>query len=91
MMPPGGSGTTYTPIATWSFNDTNAWSNDAGFPPLSFTNVAGLYLGNGTSLLINSTNPAWMQYNTVETNGHVNLSLVQGGVRQNSSNPQKSP
>ena len=80
MIPPGGGGTTYTPMATWSFNDTNAWSNDAGSPPISFTNVAGLYFGNGTSLLINSTNPAWMQYNTVETNGHENLSLIQGSV-----------
>ena len=38
---PGGGGSypSYTPLDSWSFNDTTNWTSDNGYKPLSFTNI----------------------------------------------------
>jgi hypothetical protein len=70
----------YCLLDSWSFNDTNTWKSDFGYAPLSFTNLNVSTLGDGTSLVVDSINPAWLQYNVVETNGRPNLTLNQGSV-----------
>jgi hypothetical protein len=86
LLPPagGGGGTKYTPLNSWSFTDTNGWTSDGGTPPVSpvsFTNVSGLFFGDGNSLIVDSTNPAWVQYNVIETNGATtNLALDVGSI-----------
>jgi hypothetical protein len=83
-MIPGGGGTnsspTYTPLDSWSFRDSTSWTSDYGYAPVSFTNLDYSYLGNGASLIVNSTNPAWLQFNVVETNGVTNLTVDTGTV-----------
>jgi len=72
---------TYKPLNSWSFNDTNNWTSDNGYAPVSFTNLAFSHLGNGASLIADSTNAAWLNYNICEpTNGATNLTLDVGSV-----------
>ncbi|MDR3562928.1 MAG: hypothetical protein P4N59_16045 [Negativicutes bacterium] len=82
LLPPdgGGWGTKYVPLNSWSFTDTNGWTSDSGTASVSFTNVAGLSFGDGNSLVVNSTNPAWVQYNVIETNSATNLTLDAGSI-----------
>lgn len=81
QLPPGGkSFPTYTPLDSWSFNDTNTWTSDYGYAPLSFTNITTSFLGDGTTLVLDSTNAAWLQYNVMETNGATNLTVDVGSV-----------
>jgi hypothetical protein len=75
----------YYLLDSWTFNDTNTWTSDYGFSPVSFTNLTTSDLGddmslNDTSLVVDSTNAAWLQYNVVETNGRANLTLNQGSI-----------
>lgn len=79
---PGGtnSSPSYTPLDYWPFNDTTNWTSGLGYAPVSFTNIASTWLGNGTSLFIDSTNPAWLQYNVFENDGTTNLTVDQGSV-----------
>ena len=83
-MIPGGGGTnsspTCTPLASWSFHDPTNWISDQGYAPISFTNLDFSYLGNGASLVVNSTNPAWLQYNVLENDGKTNLTVDAGTV-----------
>jgi hypothetical protein len=65
-------------LETWPFNDTMTWTNDHGFPPISFTNLSWSLLGNNTCLVLDSTNAAWLQYNITEASGTNNLKLDQG-------------
>ncbi len=78
----GGGGTSYpTNLNSWSFANTNTWQSDKGYAALSFTNVAMSHEGNifGTfSTVINSTNPAWLQYNVFEADGKTNLTVDNG-------------
>lgn len=67
-------------LDTWSFNDTAGWTNDLGFAPLSFTNLDSSLLGNGSCLLLDSMNPAWLQYNFTEASGTNNLAVNQGTI-----------
>lgn len=76
---PGGGGTNTT-LETWSFDNTTPWANDRGYAPLSFTNLSASLLGDGTALVVDSTNAAWLQYNVVENDGTTNLALPQGTV-----------
>ena len=76
----GGGGSTYTPLDSWSFYDNTNWTSDNGYRPVSFTNLAFSYLGNGSSLVVNSTNAAWLQYNVVDTNRATNLTVTAGTV-----------
>ena len=76
----GTSSPTYTPLATWSFLDSTNWTSDVGNAPASFTNLDYSMLGDGASLVVDSTNQAWLQYNVVETNGATNLTVDVGTV-----------
>ena len=82
QMPPpggGGGGTKYTPLDSWSFNDTNGWTSDLGDRPLFFTNITGLFFGDSTSVIVDSTNTTWLQYNVVDATA-TNLALGQGSI-----------
>lgn len=79
MLPPGaGGGLTNAPLASWSFNDTNNWTDDASNAPVSFTNITGMMFGDATSMTLASTNPAWLNYNIYEPTGATNLTVDQG-------------
>ncbi len=81
QLPPGATnGVPYTPLDSWSFYDNTDWTSDAGFAPVSFTNLAFSYLGDGASLVVDTNVSAWLQYNVVETNGATNLTLSTGSV-----------
>jgi hypothetical protein len=64
----------------WSFGDTNYWTSDYGFAPLSFTNLSATNLGVGRAVVLDSADPAWLQYNVTETDGTNNLSVTNGSV-----------
>jgi len=71
-------------LDSWSFWDTNGWTSDLGYAPVSFTNLAVSDLGDAyssmRSVVVDSTNAAWLQYNVVETNGRQNLTVNQGTI-----------
>lgn len=79
VFPPGNTNLSNT-LETWSFNDTTGWTNDHGFAPISFTNLNSSILGNGSCLVLDSTNSAWLQYNITEASGTNNLTLAQGTI-----------
>lgn len=85
QMPPGGGsyGPTNTPIESWSFSDTTTWTDDDGFPPVSFTNLNYSYLGNaayGRSLVVDTNVAAWLQYPVWASDGWTNLTVDSGTV-----------
>ena len=83
MVFPGGGtnpATIYAPLDSWSFADRTNWTSDKGYAPVSFTNLAYSDFGNGSSLVLDSTNPAWLQYNVHETDGRTNLTVDAGTV-----------
>ncbi len=81
MLPPGGKfGPTNTPLDSWSFRDSTGWTNDNGYAPVSFTNLNYSYLGNGSSLVVDTNLPAWLQYNVFESDGTTNLTVDSGTV-----------
>ena len=82
QLPPGTktNNPTYTPLDSWSFYDRTNWTSDHGYAPVSFTNLDFSNLGNGSSLVLDSGDPAWLQYNVVETNGTNNLTVDTGSV-----------
>jgi hypothetical protein len=57
----------------WPFTDTNTWTTALGYAPVSYTNLGVSYLGAGTALVVDSTSPASVQFNTVESDGTTNL------------------
>ena len=79
---PGGTNSysPYTLLDSWTFLDSTNWKSDFGYSPVSFSNLGYSYLGNGASLIVDSTNAAWLRYNVVETNGTTNLTVVAGTV-----------
>lgn len=84
QLDPGNGGTNSTPtyqaLETWTFQDNTNWTSDHGSVPISFTNLDYSYLGDGSSLIVNSTDPAWLNFNVVETNGATNLTVDVGTV-----------
>ena len=78
ILPGGGGGLTNTPLESWSFNDTNSWTSDSSNAPVSFANITGRWFGDGTSMTLDSTNPAWLNYNVYEATGATNLTVDQG-------------
>jgi hypothetical protein len=76
----GGSYPSYTPLDSWSFNDTTNWTSDNGYKPLSFTNITTALFGNDSSLILNTNLPAWLQYNVIEDDGTTNLTVDVGSV-----------
>jgi hypothetical protein len=82
-LPGGGDDDTNynnTPLQTWSFKNPTNWASDTGELPISFTNLAFSYLGNGQSLVLDTNVPAWLNYRAVETNGTTNLTVNVGSV-----------
>jgi len=83
ILPGGGgtnSGPTTVPIQTWSFYNFTNWTDNAGYPPVSFGNLNYSFLGNGSSLVIDTNVPAWLQYNIWESDGTTNLTVNSGTV-----------
>jgi hypothetical protein len=80
-LPPGWKGSlTNTPLDSWSFHDNTNWTSDLGYAPVSFTNLSFSNLGDGASLVVDSPDPAWLQYNVYENDGTTNLTVDQGTV-----------
>jgi len=71
---------TQFPLDSWSFYDTNAWTTDIGYAPVSFTNLNTSIFGDEGSLIVDSTNAAWLQYNVIEDDGTTNLTVDEGSV-----------
>ncbi len=81
LAPPGSTNSaSYNPLNFWSFSDTNSWASDYGNLPVSFTNLTASDLGDGFALVVNSTNPAGLQLNVLETNGATNITVDVGSV-----------
>jgi len=80
--PPGGgySSPTNVPLQSWSFADQTNWTDDAGYAPISFTNLNSSWLGNGNSLVVDTNLPVWLQYNVWESDGTTNLTVDSGTV-----------
>lgn len=76
QSPGGGGGGTYTGptlLESWQFSDTN-WLSQDSYSPLGFTNLVLSTNGEGgASMLLDSTNTAFIHYAVVETNNHTNL------------------
>jgi hypothetical protein len=68
-------------LSSYSFSDTN-WLSDSGDAPIRFTNLVNIQEWGGNALWLDTTNeiPAFLNYNVVETNGHMNLDLGAGAV-----------
>jgi hypothetical protein len=67
-LPPG---PTNLPLDSWSFWDHTNWTSDAGYAPVSFTNLDFSCLGNGASLVVDTTNAAWLAYHVVCPNDQI--------------------
>jgi Concanavalin A-like lectin/glucanases superfamily/Bacterial TSP3 repeat len=80
LTPPDGGTTWPTNLNSWTFFDTDTWTSDLGYPPISFTNIAPVKLGYGTSVLVDNTNAAWLRYNVFEKDGTTNLTVNQGAI-----------
>lgn len=80
QMPPGAktNGPAYTPLDSWSFADTNGWTDDLGHAPISFTNLTSSYLGNGQSLVVDTNVPAWLNYNIYQPGSGATNMVVDG-------------
>jgi len=83
VVPPGVGGTNSSPfppvqmLDSWTFQNSNLVS-DTGHAPLSSTNIFWSNLGFGSAPILNSTNPAWLQYNVYESDGTTNLTVDSG-------------
>jgi len=81
QLPPGFKGApTNAPLDSWSFHDNTNWTSDLHYAPVSFTNLNFSLLGNGSSLVVDTNIPAWLEYNVYETNGVTNLTVDSGSV-----------
>ena len=83
QLDPGGGkyGPTNAPLDSWTFYDDHTnWTSDLGYAPISFTNLNYSYLGNGSSLVVDTNVPAWLQYNVYEGDGTTNLTVGNGTV-----------
>ncbi|MGN6553765.1 MAG: LamG-like jellyroll fold domain-containing protein [Verrucomicrobiota bacterium] len=69
----------YSSYNWWHFEDTD-WLSGAGYAPMSFEGLSSTNDGLGNSLLIDSTNAAWLRYNTVEEDGYTNLTVDRGTI-----------
>ena len=67
-------------LDSWSFYLIKGWPSDQGYFPLSYDNLAFSNLGNGSSLVVDTNAPAWLQYNVVENDGTTNLAVADGTV-----------
>jgi hypothetical protein len=69
-------------LGFWGFSDTNTWVSDFGATPISFTNLAVYDSGYGnTAVVVDSADPAWLQYNIFEPSGtQTNLQVDLGSL-----------
>ena len=65
----------------WRFDDTNTWIGDLGQLPLVANNVIGVPGVMTNAVLIDSCNPATLEYRDVETSGNANINCRNGTVR----------
>ncbi len=56
----------YYALSYWTFSDTNDWTSDLGSKPLSYSNLGVSELGDGTALVVDSTNAAWLAYPVID-------------------------
>jgi hypothetical protein len=69
ILPRGGgtnSSPGYTPLASWSFHDFTNWTSDQGSSPISFSNLNYSWLGDGSSLVVDTNISVWLNYNVYE-------------------------
>jgi hypothetical protein len=66
-------------INAWRFNDTN-WLSIYNDAPRGFGNIECVESWDGHSLLLDSTNPALLNYNVVEADGWTNLVFDRGTI-----------
>lgn len=79
LDPGGGSGgPTNEPLNSWTFYDHTNWTSDYGYAPVSFTNITYSPLGNFSSVVVDSTNAAWLHYNVFESDGTTNFTVKNG-------------
>ena len=76
----GGSGPGRTLLDSWSFRTSYPWTSDFGYTPVSYNYLDYSYIGNGASLVVDSTYQAWLQYNVLESDGTTNLTVDTGTV-----------
>ena len=76
----GGSAPPYVLFDSWSFRDNTNWTSDKGYAPVAFTNLDYSYLGNGSSLVVDSPGSALLKYNVVENDGTTNLTVDSGSL-----------
>ncbi len=77
VIPPGN--TNEVVLDSWTFEDTNYWTTGLGYSPISFTNLSVSFNGPGNSLLVDTTNTAWLQYNVFEMSGATNINIESDG------------
>ena len=71
------------PLSSWSFPygvDTAAWTNDFGYPAISYTNISWSAAGDFGSLDLDTNLPAWLSYNVVEADSTTNLTVDHGSL-----------
>ncbi len=56
----------YYALSYWTFSDTNDWTSDLGSKPLSYSSLGVSDLGDGTALVVDSTNAAWLTYPVID-------------------------
>ena len=78
-LPSGGGDTNEVVLDSWSFADTNYWTSDLGYYPISFTNIVVGTNGPGNSLLIDCQTNAWLEFNVYESTGATNLNVAGEG------------
>jgi hypothetical protein len=76
----GFGGPTNEPLNSWSFYNSSNWVSDYDYPPIDFTNLSYSALGNGRSLVVDSSETAWLHYNVYEADGNTNLTVREGSI-----------
>jgi hypothetical protein len=69
-------------LDSWQFPDTN-WLSILGYAPVSFTNLVNATdAGDRNALLLDTTNsnPAFLLYNVIETDGTTNINCQEGSL-----------
>src|SRR5215469_14167560 len=67
-----------TPLDSWSFTGHSNWVDDYGDLPISFTNISWAQLGNGSSLVVETNVPAWLNYEIYQTNVSATNIIING-------------
>ncbi len=70
----------YPLLDSWSFYNTNTWTSDFGYAPVSFSGLGVETFSSENALVVDSTNASWLQYNVDESDGTVELTVDQGSV-----------